>query len=440
MPDPSREGASDVVRTLKRAGHEAYLVGGCVRDILLGSAPEDYDIATSARPEEVRGLFEHTVPVGEAFGVILVVEDDVPYEVATFRTEGPYEDGRRPSSVAFTTAEEDVKRRDFTVNGLLLDVDTGEILDFVGGRADIERRIIRTIGDPERRLSEDHLRMLRAVRLEAQLAFDIEPATFEAIRRLAPAIRRVSSERIRDELERILASGRARRAFERLSESGLLEEILPELAATRGVGQPTEYHPEGDLWVHILLMLEKLPPGADTRLGWGVLMHDVGKPLTFSEDKNGIHFYEHSRLGTEMAEEILRRLRFPRAHMETVTELVRHHMRFMHVKQMRPSTLKRLLRMPEFDLHLELHRLDCLASHGDLENYEFCRRQLDGLVEEELRPPRLLTGDDLIAMGFKPGPVFSEILKAVEDAQLEGEITAAEQAREMVLARWGDRG
>jgi len=432
----SRDEAAAVVRRLRQAGHEAFWVGGCVRDLIRGVTPTDFDIVTSARPEEVQTLFTRTTAVGARFGVIIVGEGEGRYEVATFRTEADYDDGRRPSRVAFATAEEDVRRRDFTINGLLMDPETGRIIDHVEGYRDIERRLIRTIGDPGERFAEDHLRMLRAVRFAATLDFTIETATFTAIRGQAPAIGRISAERIRDELGRILVSGRARRGMELLAESGLIAEILPEVAALRGVGQPPLFHPEGDVWEHTLRAIDLLPAGADPRLAWGTLLHDAGKAVTRFEDATGVHFYGHDRRGEETAAAICSRLRFSREETQTVCALVRDHMLFMNVREMRPNRLKRFLRMPDFPLHLELHRLDCLASHGLLDNYEFCRERLKAYSEEELRPPRLMTGEDLIAMGYRPGPLFKEILHTVEDAQLGGEIATPEEARSLVLKRW----
>ena len=434
-----RDAAAEIVRRLREAGHEAFWVGGCVRDLLRGEAPEDYDIVTSARTEEVRELFPRTIPVGERFGICLVVEGGAPCEVATFRTEADYDDGRHPSRIAFATAEEDVRRRDFTINGLLMDPETGRIIDHVGGLRDIEQRIIRTIGDPEERFAEDHLRMLRAVRFAATLGFLIEPMTFAAVRRRAAMIMRISAERIRDELSRLLTGGAARRGLELLSESGLLLEIIPEIHALQGIEQPPVFHPEGDVWEHTLRMVALLPRpngGADPRLAWAVLLHDVGKAVTRSEDAAGTHFYGHVQRGEEIAAAILRRLRFSREEMETILDLVRGHMLFMNVREMRPNRLKRLLRTPDFALHLELHRLDCLGSHGLLDHYAFCKQKLGEYPEEELRPPRLLTGLDLIGMGFAPGPLFKEILRAVEDAQLGGEIADAAEARDLVRMRW----
>jgi len=433
-----REAAADIVRALRRAGHEAYWVGGCVRDILRGVPPVDYDIVTSATPDEVRGLFRRTIPVGASFGVVLVVEGGLPFEVATFRTEDGYSDGRRPDAIRFAGAEEDVRRRDFTINGLLMDPDSGEVIDRVGGREDLAARLIRTIGEPDARFREDRLRMLRAIRFAANLGFSVEAETQAAIVRQAPAIPAVSAERIRGELTRILTEGGARRGMELLAETGLLALILPEVQALRGVEQPPRFHPEGDVWVHTLIMLELLSEAspADPRLAWAVLLHDVGKAVTRSEDDRGVHFYGHVREGVRIAEGVLNRLRFSRADLEAVLDLIDGHMHFMHVREMRPGRLKRLLGRARFDLHLELHRLDCLGSHGMLDHYEFCVQKRTEFDDVALHPPRLLTGRDLIGMGFSPGPRFGEILKAVEEAQLEGEIATPEDARRFVTERW----
>jgi len=435
-----RETAERIVKRLKEAGYEGYLVGGCVRDLLLGTEPEDFDIVTSARPQVVQTLFPKTVPIGMAFGIILVIEQGYPFEVATYRREGGYDDGRRPSVVSFGSAEEDVQRRDFTVNGLLMDPETGDVLDFIGGVNDIQKRLIRTIGSPEERFSEDHLRMLRAVRFAANLDFDLDPDTCTAIRRHASSISRISAERIRDELTRLLTRGRARRGMELLLQTGLLQMVLPEAAALQGVSQAPRYHPEGDVWEHVLCMLNLLPGGLgaenDLCLAWAVLLHDIGKPATRFVDDRGVHFYGHVQKSVEIAGSVLRRLRFSNTDIETILALIRHHMLFMTVRDMRPNRLKRFLRMPEIERHLELHRLDCLGSHGLLDNYAFCRENLAALSREDLNPPRLLSGHDLQSMGFKPGPLFKEILDAVETAQLEGDLATAEDARRMVLARW----
>ena len=433
--------AAAIVHCLRGAGYEAFLVGGCVRDLIRGVTPQDFDIVTSARPEQVQPLFSQTVPVGARFGVVLVIEGGRPYEVATFRVETGYDDGRHPSRVVFATVEEDVSRRDFTVNGLLMDPETGRIIDYVDGRSDIERRLIRTIGDPDERFSEDHLRMLRAVRFTATLGFTLDPVTLAAVRRQAASIRRISAERIREELNRILTSGRAREGVKLLADSGLLAEILPEVLALKGVGQPPAFHPEGDVWEHTLRMLALLhceDGDVDLRLAWAVLLHDAGKAVTRFEDENGVHFYGHVRRGEEIAAAILQRLRFSREETETILALIRGHMLFMNVREMRPNRLKRFLRQPDFALHLELHRLDCLGSHGLLDNYEFALQKLKEYSQEELRPPPLLTGEDLIGMGYTPGPLFREILCVIEDAQLGGEIADAEAARSLVRKRWGD--
>lgn len=426
-----RETATEVVRRLRAAGYEAYFVGGCVRDLLLGRQPSDYDVATNATPEAVISLFPQTVTVGARFGVVLVLLDVHQVEVATFRSDHGYKDGRHPEAVRFAqTAEADVRRRDFTINGLLYDPLTEQTLDFVGGCEDLRHGIIRTIGQPQERFAEDKLRMLRAIRFAARFGYTIEPETFAAIQQLHADIAQVSRERIRDELVKMLTEGAARRAMGLLDASGLLEVILPEVARMKGIAQPPEFHPEGDVWVHTLLMLEKLQQPSVT-LALGVLLHDIGKPPTFSLAER-IRFDEHTEVGAVMAEEVCRRLRFSNQETERVVALVRHHLRFKDAPKMRPSKLKRFLAMDGFAEHLELHRLDCLASHGDLSNYEFIKNVLETLPAEEIRPPRLLTGDDLMAMGYAPGPQLGEILAAVEEAQLEGELSTPAEARAFV--------
>jgi poly(A) polymerase len=371
--------------------------------------------------------------VGAQFGVVGVVSGEHRIEVATFRNDGLYSDGRRPDAVNYTAnPREDVLRRDFTVNGLLLDPASGEVLDFVEGRKDLERRMIRAIGEPERRFAEDRLRMLRAVRFAAALGYEIDAETFRAIRRRASEISGVSAERVRDELLRILTSGQARRGLELLDLSGLLLPILPEVSAMKGVEQPPEFHPEGDVWTHTLLMVEALPPGCSATLALGVLLHDVGKPPTFRVAPDRIRFDNHVSVGMRMAEAICRRLRLSHDQTAQVVALVEHHLRFKDVPQMRESTLKRFLRLEHFDEHLELHRLDCLSSHRNLGNYEYVRGRLAELSQEQIRPPRLLTGEDLIALGLTPGPRFRDILQTVEDAQLEGRIGSREDAVRLV--------
>ncbi|HSU67199.1 MAG TPA: CCA tRNA nucleotidyltransferase [Tepidisphaeraceae bacterium] len=423
--------ARAVITKLRASGHQAWLVGGCVRDLLLGCKPKDYDVATDARPDRIMDLFPRSGRVGAHFGVVLVRDELSQVEVATFRSDLDYEDGRRPNTVHFERdPKQDVLRRDFTVNGLLMDPDSGEVLDFVGGRADLERRVIRAIGDPVTRFREDHLRLLRAIRFAARLKFSIDPVTFDAIRENHRLVLSVSAERIRDELVRILTEGGARRGFEMLDESGILADILPEVAAMKGVEQPPEYHPEGDVWQHTLLLLEQLDRPSST-LALGALLHDVGKPPTFRVAER-IRFDGHVEVGVHLTHEILNRLRFSRDEMEQVEALVANHMKFKDVPQMRESTLKRFLRMPCFEEHLELHRLDCLSSNKLLENYEIVKEKLGELSAEHLKPARLLTGADLIAAGYEPGPHFSEILSTVEDAQLEGRIRTAGEAIELV--------
>jgi poly(A) polymerase len=431
-----REMAERICRVLHAAGHQAYLVGGCVRDLLLGREPGDYDVATDATPGRVLELFPGSVAVGAQFGVIVVVEDSAQVEVATFRSDVGYSDGRHPDRVVYSASpEEDVRRRDFTINGLLMDPRWREVLDFVGGRDDLLAGIIRAIGEPEQRFTEDRLRMVRAVRFAARFGYTIEPATLAALRRLAPSAGAVSAERLRDELTRLLTEGGARRGFELLDQTGLLEVLLPEIARMKGVEQPPQFHPEGDVWVHTRLMLERLPAGCSPTLAWGVLLHDVGKPPTFtpaSGPGGRIRFDRHVEVGTRMAEEICRRLRFSNDDTQQVAALVANHLRFKDVARMRLSTLKRFVRLPRFDEHVELHRLDCLASHGMLESYDLVRRFLAETPPEQVRPARLLTGDDLKEMGLQPGPRFREILQAVEDAQLEGRLASPEEARRFV--------
>jgi poly(A) polymerase len=407
-----------------------------VRDLLLGRRPKDYDIATDARPDLVLELFPNAGQVGAHFGVVLVRSDFSQVEVATFRSDHEYSDGRHPDHVRFETdPRQDALRRDFTINGLLMDPETGEVLDFVGGRADLERGLVRAIGDAEARFGEDRLRMLRAVRFAARLGFAIDAETFAAIGRLRRLIHTVAAERVRDELVRILTEGGARYGFELLDGCGLLEELLPEVKAMQGVAQPPEYHPEGDVWTHTLLLLDKLRDPSP-ELALGALLHDVGKPPTFRVAER-IRFDGHVEAGVKIARGVLHRLRCSTAAIEQVEALIGNHMRFADAPRMRESTLKRFLRQPHFDQHLELHRIDCLSAAGRLENYHFVRRKLAELSEEQIRPAPLLRGDDLIAAGYEPGPLFSRILAAVEDAQLEGRIATPEEAMALVEAEFG---
>jgi putative nucleotidyltransferase with HDIG domain len=418
--------ARSIIERLRAAGHRAYLVGGAVRDTLLGLAPSEDDIATSARPEVVLDLFPGARFVGAHFGVVLV--DGV--EVATFRSEDSYLDGRHPSEVRFETdPRQDAARRDFTINALFLDPLSGELLDFTGGRDDLAAGIIRAIGDPAARFGEDHLRMLRAVRFAARLDFAIEPATLSAIERLAPRVVSISPERIRQELTKMFTGPRADRALVLLDQCRLLEHVLPELKAMQGVEQPPEFHPEGDVWVHTLKLASLLRSPSPT-LAWGALLHDAGKPGTF-ERLDRIRFNGHVELGVTLANGICQRLRFSDADREQIVALVKNHMRFGDIHRMKESTLKRFLRLDRFEEHLELHRVDCLASHGLLDNYWYAKERFESLPEEELRPVRLLTGGDLISAGWVPGPEFRRVLEAVEDAQLDGRIATRDQALEL---------
>ena len=435
-----RELANSICNTLQRNGHQALLVGGCVRDLLMDHEAADYDVTTDATPERVLSLFPDGIGVGAQFGVVLIPREGFKVEVATFRSDVGYSDGRHPDHVVYsTTPQEDVQRRDFTINGLLLRHDTGEVLDFVDGQADLRAGILRAIGEPSRRFAEDKLRMLRGVRFAVRFGFSLEPATLAAICRHAREIGQVSAERVRDELTKLLTEGAARRGFELLEDTGLLRQVLPEIAAMKGVDQPPEFHPEGDVWIHTRIMLEQLPARCAPTLAWGVLLHDVGKPPTFkSAEETGdrIRFDGHVEVGVRMAEEICRRLKFSNEDTGQITAIVANHMRFKDVEQMRTSTLKRFVRLPRFDEHLELHRLDCLSSHRRLESYGFVQRFLAETPPEQVQPPRLLTGDDLQEMGYSPGPLFSEILRSVEDAQLEGRLQSKEGAVEHVRTQF----
>lgn len=437
----SRELAGSICSQLHEAGFRAYFVGGCVRDLILGREAEDWDVTTNATPDQVRQLFPNSLAVGAQFGVIVVVEDELQVEVATFRSDIGYSDGRHPDRVTYSNSpEEDVRRRDFTINALLLNPRTNEILDFVGGRQDLRAGIIRAIGNPDERFREDKLRMLRGIRFAARFGYQIEPETWWAIQRLADRIVEVSAERIRDELTRMLTEGNAKRAFEMLDESGLLHILLPEVEAMKGVEQPPQYHPEGDVWIHTRLMLQGLPQGCSPTLAWGVLLHDVGKPPTFrpaSETGDRIRFDNHAVVGTRMSEEICKRLRFSNDDREQVAALVANHMKFKDVLLMRPSTLKKFVRLDRFEPeHMVLHRLDCLSSHRHLDNYDFLRKFLQETPPDEVHPERVLTGDDLKGLGLKPGPLFRQILERVEEAQLEGRLRTREEAVAFVKAHF----
>jgi len=494
-PDLPEVVAKEIIAHLRAAGFAAFWVGGCVRDFLLGREAQDFDIATDARPEQVENLFRKTIPVGKKFGVIIVVEDGQQFQVATFRAEADYQDGRRPETVVFADAEADALRRDFTVNGLFYDPLTKKIHDWVGGEKDLRAKIIRTIGRPEERFCEDHLRMLRAVRFAAQLNFEIAPKTFAAIQTLAPKIKIISAERVRDELIKLFAppdgqtsaltsalfpgerenvkdanvnpplSNSARcgnsklpllgervgvrvdnfyspaaRGLILLRESGLLEHILPEVAATIHCEQSPDFHPEGSVFNHLCLMLKNLPAGASGSLPWAVLLHDIAKPVTAERDveTGRIHFYGHEKVGAEMAETILQRLRFPNKQTEAIVACVRNHMQFKDVKQMRKATLRRLLLRETFPLELELHRLDCLGSHGGLEYYDFLVQQAEELKHQPALRPPLLTGDDLIALGVKPGKVLGALLAEIRELQLADELATPDQAQAWVNKKLAD--
>jgi tRNA nucleotidyltransferase/poly(A) polymerase len=427
-----RQLAEQICTTLRQEKQQAFLVGGCVRDLELGREPADYDVCTDARPDRVQELFPNSLAVGAKFGVILVVDDGAQVEVATFRSDIGYSDGRHPDHVVYSDSpREDVRRRDFTINGLLMDPATGEVLDFVEGRADLRTGIVRAIGEPRQRFTEDKLRMMRAVRFAARFGFRIELETMAAAQSLAAQITQVSSERIRDELTKLLTEGAARRGFELLEEIGLLAVVLPDIARMKGVEQPPQYHPEGDVWIHTRMMLEMLQPNCSPTLAWGVLLHDVGKPPTFSPATGPgtrIRFDGHVEVGARMAEHICRALRFSTEDTEQIEALVANHLRFKDVHEMRTATLKRFVRLPRFEEHLELHRLDCLSSHRNLDAYTFVQRFLVETPPEKVYPPKLVTGDDLKRMGLAPGPRFRAILLAVEEAQLEGRLQDRESA------------
>lgn len=434
-----KEQAIDIVKRLQQAGHTAYFAGGSVRDKLLGKEAKDYDIATSAPPDEVQKLFPRVTDLtGKSFGVVRVLVGDASFEVATFRQDGAYQDGRHPASVRFATAEEDAQRRDFTINGLFYDPVAGRLIDYVGGEADLRAQVLRAIGDPAARFTEDHLRLLRAVRFATRLNFKIEPATWAAIRAAAPLIRTVSAERIRDELNLIWTADKPEFGLDLLDQSGLLAHVLPDIAALHGVEQPPQYHPEGDVYEHVRLMLSKIE-SPDLNLALSILLHDVGKKATATVDETGrIRHSGHESVGAHMAEEIMIGLRYDNKTIATVREAVQYHMQFKDVPHMRQSTLKRMMARPHFDLEMELHRIDCSSSHGDLKHYEYLKHQLETMSPDEIDPPTLINGRDLLAMGIPPGRALGTMLEAIRVAQLEGSIEtraqALETARKMACA------
>ena len=426
---PMETAARGMVLRLRAAGHVAYFAGGCVRDLLLGKTPKDFDIATSARPEEVQKIFARTYAVGAHFGVIVVLENNFQVEVATFRSDGAYLDGRRPAEVHFSSPEEDARRRDFTINGMFFDPPNESVIDFVGGRTDLTARVVRAIGQPAQRFAEDRLRLLRAIRFATVLDFEIEPATWDAIVRAADGINEISAERIREELVRVFLSPQRLRGWDLLDRSGLMQRILPELSAMKGCAQPPQFHPEGDVFQHTRIMLSLLPNDVSLPLVLSVLFHDIGKPPTSQIDETGrIRFNGHDKIGAEMTEELMQRLRFSRAEIDATVEAVRQHMVFKDVPNMRTAKLKRFMARPNFSDELELHRVDCKSSHGQLDNYDFLKQKAEEFANEPIIPPPLVRGDDLIALGMKPGPRFGEILEAVETQQLEGTLHDREEA------------
>ncbi len=432
-PSPMEKTAREIAARLRENGHMAYFAGGCVRDMVRGLTPKDYDIATDARPEAVQKLFPRTYAVGAHFGVIIVLENGFQFEVATFRSDEGYIDGRHPSAVRFSSPEEDAKRRDFTINGMFYDPVAEEVIDFVGGRADIAAKLVRAIGDPAERLAEDRLRMLRAVRFATVLDYKIDNGTWKALVANAPSINQISAERIRDELVRILTSPNRVRGWDLLDSGGLMRVILPEIDAMKGCLQPEQFHPEGDVFQHTRLMLQFLPEKVSVPLVFSVVLHDVAKPRTATVDETGrIRFSGHDRLGAEMTEEIMRRLRFSGAEIDATVEMVRQHMVFKDVPKMRVAKLKRFMARPTFEDELELHRVDCEGSHRMLDNYEFLLRKREEFANEPIIPLPLVRGDDLIALGLKPGPKFGEILEAAETQQLEGKLRTREEALEWV--------
>jgi len=437
-----RKTAVEIVRRLQTAGFAAFWVGGCVRDFLLEHEPQDYDIATDARPEQIEKLFRRTLAVGRKFGVMMVVEGEHQFQVATFRAEADYQDGRHPEQVTFSNAQADAQRRDFTVNGLFYDPVAEKLHDWVGGEKDLRERIIRTIGAPEERFAEDHLRLLRAVRFAAQLGFEIEPKTFFAVKKLAPEITTISAERVRAELIKLFSPPQAARGWVLLRDSRLLAHLLTELLATVACEQSPDFHPEGTVFEHIRLMLAKLPPDAPPSLSWAVILHDIGKPAAAERDPatGVIHFFGHEQIGAAMAERILQRLRFPKKQIEEIVACVRQHMQFKDVKQMRKATLRRLLMRETFPLELELHRLDCLGSHGNLDHYEFLVAQAEELKKQPAIRPPLLTGNDLIKLGMKPGPALGVLLEEIREQQLSDELKTPGEAQAWVKKRLAAHG
>lgn len=430
--------ARAVVQRLQNAGFTAFYAGGCVRDALLGLPPKDYDIATSARPHQVQSLFKRTVAVGAHFGVISVIEEGIDFQVATFRSDDAYVDGRHPVGVTYSTPQIDAERRDFTINGMFFDPIKGEVIDYVHGREDLQAGILRAIGDPTQRFHEDRLRLLRAVRFAATFGFDLEPATWQAVQANAAAIHDVSAERIREELVRIFTSPGRVRGFDLLDASGLMTQVLPEITALKGCEQPPQFHPEGDVYVHTRRMLELLPPKTSLTVVFSVLFHDIGKPRTFSLDPNEgrIRFSGHDKVGAEMTVAVMERLRFSREEIDATVEAVANHMIFKDVQSMRVAKLKRFMARAHFEDEMELHRVDCASSHGMLDNYEFLLQKREEFAAEPLIPPPLVSGRDVIALGWKPSPKIGEILEAIQTRQLEGTLTTREEALEWMKTEY----
>jgi poly(A) polymerase len=430
------EKALAIVRRLREGGFVALYNGGCVRDRALGLIPKDYDIATDARPEVVQRIFDNTVAVGAKFGVIMVIVDGDPFEVAMFRADAPYLDGRRPSSIRFGTIEEDAKRRDFTIGGMYYDPIEDRLIDLVGGMRDLRAGIIRAIGNPDERFEEDHLRVLRGARFAARLNFTIESATYAAMNRAAPLVANVSAERIGEELVRLMTEGGAARAMDLMVETGLMAVVLPEVLRMIGCEQPANFHPEGDVYIHTRIAVAMLNPGCTEALAFGILFHDIAKPNTRAEQNGKTTYYGHTELGAEMATAILTRLRRSRAVQERVAYLVKNHLKLTMAPRMRPSTLKRMLSEDGFDELLEVSRMDALASSSYLGYYHFCRRAMTQMTPAQIRPPRYISGSDLIGMGFKPGPAFKDILRELEDLQLDGALANREAAIEYVRSHY----
>lgn len=425
-----KELAKNVAKKISDQGYVAWFAGGCVRDQLLGIDPKDYDIATDATPDQMLEIFPKAKTVGAHFGVVLVKEHGVDFEIATFREDGEYQDGRRPDEVVFSSPEKDATRRDFSINGLFQDPITDKIIDYVDGKTDLKNKIINAIGDAEERFKEDHLRMLRAIRFATRLDFVISEDTWKAICRNAEALSTISTERIRDEFNLILAGPNLLRGFDLLMESKLMKHIIPEMYELIDCEQPPEYHPEGDVHQHVRLMISLIENKVSVPLVLSILLHDIAKPKTqeWSESKNRFTFKAHAHEGEKMTREILLRLKYPNQTIDQVSIAVANHMKFMDVTKIRESKLRRFLGRPHFDQEQELHRLDCLASHGGLDNYNFIQETLDRYRDEPVMPVPYLTGKDLISIGHQPGKSFSEILTKAMDLQLENSIHSKEEA------------